>query len=270
MFLVLAHVGTASAGETCRFTGETDFAGDVSVTSNVTAGGGLTRVDVAAEFRGAWLVLFHIRYLVEEISTWRGGRLESVAVNNRYLVGNRIIRQQWDVFQRTPNGLQAHRIESKSLGDFRRKFPRFVQHWDPASFGQPWLQDFQAAAPERRADLDLRAAQLAPGLRTALAMAFYWDRWLPPGGGDVPVLLPGFKHDRLVELPIEAVPSSGGRAWQAAVRYPALSTRRKSVVTAWVSSTRRLERLALDLHRRDGSAQGVVQLQGCEGAPVLP
>jgi hypothetical protein len=85
-----------------------------------------------------WL---RIHYLVEEISTWRAGEMERLAVNTRYLVGEHIVRQQWDTFQRSRGGgLLAHRVQAKTLADFRRRHPGFVRHWDPATFGSPWLQ----------------------------------------------------------------------------------------------------------------------------------
>jgi hypothetical protein len=46
-------------------------------------------------------------------------------------------------------------------------------------------------------------------------MAFYWVRWLPQSGQDVPIFLPGFKTDQLVDVPIAAVPSVGGQLWRA-------------------------------------------------------
>jgi hypothetical protein len=41
--------------------------------------------------------------------------------------------------------------------------------------------DYQSASPERRPDLDLTDAPLPSGLRSPLAVAFYWVRWLPRG-----------------------------------------------------------------------------------------
>ena len=192
----------ASAGEICRFAGTTDYAGHVAITTDVTATDDVTRVDVVATFEATTMLWAHIRYLVEEVSTWRAGELESVAVNSRYLIGDHIVRQQWDDFQRGADGLQARRVQAKSLADFRLRHPGFVQHWDPTTFGQPWLDNYQSASPERRADLDLKGSPLPPGLRSPLAMAFYWVRWLPRGGQNVPVFLPGFKGERLVDLPI--------------------------------------------------------------------
>ena len=80
---------------------------------------------------------FGVHYLVEEVSNWHDGQLESVAVNSRYLIGDHIVRQQWDNFQRGTDGLQAYRVQAKILADFRRRHPGFIQHWDPMTFGQP-------------------------------------------------------------------------------------------------------------------------------------
>src|ERR1700693_2956172 len=88
----------ASAGEICHFAGTTDYAGHVAVTTDVTATDDVTRVDVVATFEAATMLWSHIHYLVEEVSTWRAGELESVAMNSRYLIGEHIVRQEWDDF----------------------------------------------------------------------------------------------------------------------------------------------------------------------------
>lgn len=267
LLLAMAH---ASAAEVCRFAGTTDQNGQVAVTTDVTATNGTTRVDVAVRFESTTMIWFHVHYLVEEISTWRAGELAAVAVNTRYLVGSRIIRQQWDVFRRDNDAMLAQRVQAKTLADFRRRHPGFVRHWDPATFGQPWLDDYRAASPDRRADLDLSGAPASPKLRSPLALAFYWVRWLPPGGQDVAVFLPGFKGKRLVDLPITAAAWAGGTLWKVPVRYPALSERPVSTASAWTSRDRRLLQLAFDLHEPRGSARGLIRQEGCDGPPVVP
>lgn len=197
----------ASAREVCRFTGATDNAEHVAITTDVAATNGVTKVDVAMRFEATGMLWLPIHYLVEEISTWRVEEMQSVAVNTRYLVGGHIVRQQWDTFQSGPDGLQGRRVQAKTLAEFRLRHPGLVLHWDPATLGSPWLQDYQSAASERRADLDLKASPLPSGLRPPLAMAFYWVRWPPYGGQDVPIVLPGFKADQLVEVPIAAAAS---------------------------------------------------------------
>ncbi len=261
---------SASADEICRFTGTTDYDGRAVATTNVAASNGMTTVDVVVTFDATMMYLFHMRYLVQEISTWRAGKLESVALNTRYLVDDQIIRQQWDVFQRGPDGLQGRRVQAKTLAEFRQRHPGFVDHWSPATFGQPWLQDYPSASSERRADLDLKGPTLPPVLRSPLAMAFYWVRWLPRTGQDVSVFLPGFKRDRLVNLAIAGRSSAGGMEWSAPLRYPALSEQPASTAAALVSSDRRLSRLSFELHEPRGSARGLIRQDGCQGAVVTP
>ncbi len=258
-----------SAREVCRFAGTTDPAGRVAVVTNVAAADDVTTVDVAVTFEAPAVLWFRIHYLVEEVSTWRAGELESVAVNNRYLVGNHIVRQQWDDFRRGPDGLRARRAQGKTFSDFRRRHPGFARHWNPATFGSPWLRDYEFASPERRRDLDLRSP-LPSGLRSPLSLAFYWVRWLPRGGQDVPVFLPGFKADRLVELPIVAASWAGGMLWRAPLRYSALRRRPVSTATAWTSSDGHLLQLAFDLHGSRGTARGLIRQVGCQGVPVPP
>jgi hypothetical protein len=211
-----------------------------------------------------------VHYLMEEVSSWRDGELQSVAVNSRYLVGDHVVRQTWDDFHRGSDGLQAYRVQGKTLADFRRQHPKFAQHWDPETFGQPWIHDYQSALPERRPDLDLSDSPLPSGLRSPLALAFYWVRWLPPGEQTVPLFLPGFKKERLVDLPIAAVPSSGGTVLQAPLRHAAFSERPVSVATAQISPDRHLLRLAFEVHGTRGSGRGLIIANGCDGKPVVP
>jgi len=265
----LAAVSPASA-EICRYDGVTTHAGHVVARTEVVATGGVTTVDVTLALTAStWLV--DVQYLVQETSTWRGGELQSLAVNNRYAANGRIRRQQWDVFVRGPGGLEAHRVQAKTLAEFQRRHPGFARHWDPANFGQPWLQDYAGAAAERRPDLDLPAPALQPGVRPPLALAFYWSRWLSPGGETVPAFLPGFKQNSRLDIPFGAVtPGDGWRRWQAPVRHAALSAVAASTADAWVSPDGRLLQLAFDVHARQGSAQGTIRQQGCEGVPVSP
>jgi hypothetical protein len=267
--LVLASASGASAREVCRFAGTTDYSGQVAIVSDVAANGGVTTVDVTVTFAAKTHFWLPVRYLIEETSTWKGGELQSVAVNNRYLVAGIVIRQLWDDFQRTPDGIQGRRVQGKNLGDFRRKHPGFVQHWDAAMFGQPWLQDFSPAPPERRADLDL-GPPLPAGLRSPFAMAVYWVRWLPRGGATVPVFLPGFKADKLAELPVTGIAAADGTHWRAPLNYFASQNGAPSTATAWTSPDQHLLQLTFDVHGAQGSARGEIHQEGCDGAPVLP
>ncbi len=259
-----------ASAETCRFAGTTDYAGHVAATTDVTRSGDTTRVDVAVTFESTTMFWLGVHYLVEEVSTWRAGQLESVAVNSRYLVGDHIVRQQWDEFQRDADGLQAHRVQAKTLADFRLRHPGFVRHWDPATFAQPWLRDYPSAPPERRIDLDLRASPLPSGLRSPLAMAFYWVRWLRHGSQHVSVFLPGFKRDRLVDLSATSAPTESGTLWRAPLHYPALNDSPESTATALISADGHLLQIAFELFTPHGSGRGTITRQGCEGEPVVP
>ena len=265
----LAALSPASA-EICRYDGVTTHAGHVVARTEVAAVGGVLIVDVTLALDAStWL--FDVQYRVQEISTWRGGGLQSLAVNNRYGVDGHIRRQQWDVLTRGSAGLEAYRVQAKTLAEMQRRHPAFARHWDSATFGQPWLQDYAAAAAERRPDLDLPGTAMPPGLRPPLALAFYWSRRLPPGGETVPAFLPGFKQDARLDVPFGAVaPGDGWRRWQAPVHHAALSAAPVSTTAAWVSPDGRLLQLAFDVHARQGSAQGTVRQQGCEGTPVPP
>jgi hypothetical protein len=259
--VTVAHA--AQAGEVCRFEGTTSHAGRVIVRTEVTSAGGQTTVDVTLSLRATVWWVVGVEYLAEEISTWRQGELASVAVNNRTLSEGRVVRQQWDVFTQGAAGLEGWRVQAKSLAEFRRNHPGFVQHWDPASFGNAWLGDYAGAQPKRRPDLDLvRAATPSDawsGVRTPLAMAFYWMRRLPPGGE--------VKRDARADLAVAPASSTGNavQLWRTSLRHPALTGGTPSEAEAWVSPDRRLLQLTFTIHARQGAANGTVHALGCEG-----
>ncbi len=216
---------TARASEVCRFAGTTDYSGRIEATTNVNARvtDGTTTVDVIVHFIATPWPLVHIRYLMQEVSTWKSDQLQSVATNSRYLVDGHIVRQIWDLFDRGTNGLEAYRLQGKTLDDFRRKYPAFVRHWGAANFSQPWIQDYRLAGAERRPDLDLPASSVGPDLRSPLALAFYWSRWIPRIGQAATVFLPGFKKNKHLDLTFGAAEPSryGQQVWQTSTRYPA-------------------------------------------------
>lgn len=257
------------AAEVCRFEGTASHSGRVAVRTEVSVRAGVLTVDVTlAAHAVAWAA--DVQYLTQEISTWRGGEMQSVAVNARTVVDGRITRQQWDVFVRGPGGLEARRVQARTLAEFQRRHPRFVEHWTMARFGEGWLQDYAAAASERRPDLDLPAQAMVPGLRSPLALAFYWSRWLPGGGGEVPVFLPGFKHNAQARVAIgPGMPGDGWRRWQAPLRYPGLDGAASSMV-AWASPDGYLLQLGFEVHAPQGAARGLVGAQGCQGVQVAP
>jgi hypothetical protein len=270
---------TARASEVCRFTGTTAYAGRIEVTSTVDAPvpDGTTTIDVVVRFTATPWPFIHIRYLMEEVSTWKSNQLQSVAANSRYILDGHIVRQTWDLFDRGTDGMEAHRLEGKTLADVRRKFPAFVDHWNPADFGQPWVRDYRLAGAERRADLDLPASSAGPDLRSPLALAFYWSRWIPRGGEGAAVFLPGFKKDKRLDLTIGAAEAShdgpshdGAQVWETSIRYPALSLARASTAEVWVSADRHLLQLTGFVQSGRYTGNGVIRLEGCDGTAGVP
>lgn len=255
----------AHAGEICRFAGRTDYSGRLTVTAiDQHAADGTVTVDVLGAFRAKPWPFVQLHYLMEELSRWRSGQLQSVAVNTRYLVDGHIVRQLWDVYMPDGQGLAAYRLEG-SLAEFRRTRPGFIRHWDPATFGEPWLQDFWSTHPDRRQDLDLPVSSMHSNVRVPLALAFYWSRWLAPGGRSVDVFLPGFKKDKNVELTVnpDGPPGDGWYQWQTTVRYPALSMSHPSTAIAQISTDRHLLELAGTVVMRNSLAHGWIRQQGC-------
>jgi len=271
VYLVAAQLSTinARANELCHFAGTTDYSGRIEVTTNVNTRrtDGMTTVDVIARFIATPWPLVHIKYLMQEISTWKSDQLQSVAANTRYLLDDHIVRQVWDLFDRGTDGLEAYRLQGGTLDDFRRKYPAFVSHWDPSDFGQPWVQDYRLAGAVRRADLDLPASSLRPGLRSPLALAFYWSRSIPGNGQAATVFLPGFKRDKRVDLTITAAePSSDGQqVWQTSIRSPALSMTHASTAKAWVSMDGHLLQLAGSVQSGSYTGDGVIRQESCNG-----
>ena len=145
-------------------------------------------------------------------------------------------------------------MQAKTLDDLRRMHPHFVQHWDPVTFGRPWLQDYTVAPPERRADLDL--ASPPDGVRSPLALAFYWIRWLPNGGADVPVFLPGWKKDKVMDVRFDASVSPAGTVWHVPLHHPSLTSDQPSSATVLTSTDHHLMRLSFDLHGPAGRRAG--------------
>lgn len=256
--------------ELCRFAGSTTHGGRIVATTNVGTTGEVMTVDVVLAFAvSAWFGDFEVRW--QEITDWRGGELQRLAQNWRTLVDGRIKRQQWDVFVRAPEGLLARRVQAKTLPDFQRLHPGFARHWALAGFGQSWLPDYDAARPERRPDLDLPARAIPSGLRAPLALALYWSRYLPPGGGSAPLFLAGFKRDSRADLVFgPATEGDGWRRWQAPLRHPGLEARPPSTAIAWVSPDNYLMQLAIEAHASQGSGQIVVRGQGCQGVQIAP
>src|ERR1051326_4080862 len=175
------------AEEVCRYSGTTDYSGRAIIETRASTTNQGILVDAMAQIDARSLGLINWRYLYQEIGVWRGGELQEIGVNHRYSVLGSVRRQQWDVFRRTPHGMEAWRVQAKTLADMEKNHPAFVRHWDPGAFGQPWLPDYGAAAAERRADLDLPAAAMPTGLGTPLLMAFFWVRWADRRDATVPL-----------------------------------------------------------------------------------
>ena len=78
--LVAALLGTttARASEVCHFAGTTDYSGRIGVTTDVNARvtDGTTTVDVIVRFMATPWPLVHIRYLMQEISTWKSDQMQ--------------------------------------------------------------------------------------------------------------------------------------------------------------------------------------------------
>ena len=258
---------TFAFGETCQFTGNTSHGGRLAVTATTVEADGAITVDVTVAFAISALAS-DVKYYGEEISVWRARELQSLAVNQRTLVDDGIKRQQWDVFRRNGPRLEAYRVQAKRLPEFRVHHPGFVQHWSPASFAQPWLQDFRDAPPDRRPDLDLPATATT---QAPLALAFYWSRFLPDQPTTASLVLPGFKRDKTAELSFAAAtPGDGWRRWSTPLIHPGLDFAPASLAAAWVSPQHYLLQLGFELHTSWASGQAILRPNGCRGVQITP
>ncbi len=253
-WLLLALLAAPAQAEICTYEGDTDYRGHASVRTEANTVGGVLTLRVTGRLTASPWRLWDVEYLGDEITTWRNGVLLSIATNGRYLVNGEVSRQQWDVFQPDPAGLMASRAQAKRIRDFRARYPSFAANWPTTAFGRDWLPGFSAAPPERRPDLDLLHPN--PAVRTPLALAFYWVRFLPLDTSTVPVFLPGFKHDALVT---EAL-TRQGNTWSMPLRHPAIGT--GSSATATVEAGM-LRRLTIEAHETLGDGAGSVTLKGC-------
>ncbi len=271
LFLTACAAQPAWTAETCHYAGTTSYSGRMTVDTVAAAANGETTVDIRVRLDAKSWGLIALRYLHQEISVWRNGALQSVAVNHRYGFNGSIVRQQWDVFVRGPDGMRAYRVQGKTLADFQNKHPGFARNWEMAAFGRNWLPDYQAASPERRADLDLPRAASPPGLGPPLAQAFYWVRWNTDDRRIVPVFLPGFKRGARVDVPVvRAVDPDGLTHFRFSGGHPALGGARPSIGEAWVSADRRLARVSFDAVSADGGAHGELRRMSCEGDAPPP
>jgi hypothetical protein len=259
---------TAScAAETCRYVGTTDYAGHLSVVTTAAADGDTTRLDVTVRFEATTALWLHLSYLIEEITRWRNEALVRMDVNTRYILAGHVVRQQWDEFRPAANGLEAYRIQGKRNAQFLQRYPHFARHWNVAAFGQPWLDDYASAAPDRRPDLDLSAQ--SGGVQSPFALAFYWVRFLNAGAQPLRVFLPGFKADKLADIAMAPVATGDGRLWRADLHHPYLGATPPSSAAAHISPDRHLLRLSFEAHFLSGwSAGGVLHQAGCAGTAV--
>jgi len=269
LLAVVPLMHDAWAAETCRYSGTSSYSGRISVETTASAANGETTVNVAARVDARMFGLIDWRYLYQEIGVWRGGELLTIGVNHRYSVLGSLRRQQWDVFRRTEGGMQAWRVQAKTLADLQQKHPGFVSHWDPERFGEDWLPAYRSAPPERRADLDLPAPSIAPGLGIPLTMAFYWVRWAGTADRTVPLFLPGFKRDMRADVPVVSrrTEPSGLPRLHAEIRHRQLSESKVSTGDAWLTADHHLARVTFDAHSDHGSAHGDLRLDGCQGEP---
>ena len=269
--ILTATAANAIAEETCLFSGKTDYGGRLNVVEGSSTAGEETKIDVRLQLNATPLPFVHTHYVMEEISSWSQNGIEQVAVNDRYSFDGHIVRQQWDVYNRSADGLLAFRVQGKRSAQFRRQHPDFMQFWDPEMFGKPWLAQYPYSTQARRPDLDLHYDPTR--VRTPLALAFYWLRWLPRQGSTVPLFLPGFKEQKLVNLAIGPTSdrgTGGASGWRAPIEYPDLSPTRPSTALAWTSVDRHVLQLVFDLHGVEHSARGFLKADGCSSAAAIP
>ena len=264
-----AHVD-ASAGEICRFAGTTDYAGHVAVTTGVDATDDVTEGGCRCHVRGDDDALgSHPLSWSKRSGTWRAGELESVAVEQPLF--------DWRPHRQAAMGRFSTRrgrlAGPPSAGEKPCGFP------PPASWLRSTLgsHDVRPTLARQLSDRVTRASCRSRPQGFAASAGTYAPRspW-PSTGSDgyravvrTRRVLPGFKGERLVDLPIVASSSSDGTVArtlallrserEAGFECHGLDVYRSICCGSHSSYTGRVDR-----------ANGLINQEGCEGAPVVP
>jgi hypothetical protein len=265
--LGLLAAGPSRAAEVCRYAGSGDYRAQIGVVTIAERHGPETELRVLWDLTARALLVFHLHYRVEEISRWRGGVLQALGLNVRAFVNGRIIRQQWDLFERGAAGFAAWRMQARREDDFAARYGAFAAHWDQASFGAPWIDAYRAAHADRRPDLDLTAAEAPPDLVPPLAEAFYRVRAAPARAQTVALFLPGNKKQRRADIavPPPAADAAGGHLWQVPLDSEKLGIRPGSAATLSISAAGALTKIVFTVSTALHAAAGEIQAQGCAG-----
>jgi hypothetical protein len=265
---VLAASG-ARAAETCNYAGSGDYDAQIAITTVARRSGGDEHVQVLWRLTARALVIFRIRYLVEEVSDWHDGVLQSVGLNVRYFVNGRIVKQQWDLFERQGMGFAAWRVQAKSARILAAEHGELLRLWDPAGFGLPWVAQYRAGHPERRPDLDLHPGEAPPDLTTPFAEAFYRVRREPPHAARVALFLPGNKKEPRPNVAVPApTPAPGGaRVWHVPLGDEKLGMAAESTAAVTVAPDSTLQAIGFHLASGMYTAEGAIRLEGCAGSP---
>ena len=268
--LALAILLPAAAhAETCRFTGTTSHDGHLQVRAETTRSEGLTTVDVTVAFAiKTWLSDF--RYLGQEISTWRGTALQAVAVNQRTLANDAVKRQQWDVFSRHGDRLEAYRVQAKYLSDFRQRYPELRPALVAGELRRALarrLSPGRAGAAARPRPAGRRRCHADPdGVRVLLEPV---PAARGHGGDDGAAGLQARSDRRVAGRPGRA-PATGGAAGP-----PRCGTRtsvhpRPRWPPPGCRPTTILLQLGFDIHTTWASGQALLRPEGCQGIQIRP
>lgn len=237
---------------TCTYTGTSSYNGRLTATVTDTETSAALQIDVRIRLDATPWHLWPVQFLAQELSTYRNGTLQSVAINGRWSSGGTLRRQYWDVFTPSYTGLIAQRIQVKRESDLERRHPSFAPYWNPATFAQPWLPTFNIAAPDRRPDLDLPTAQIPPGLKPPLALALYWSR--QPLAPTIPIFLPGWKHDAR----LTGTTTHTGQTTRLTLPHPALSP------ASFIETTQNPHALHLQAETTAGDGEATLIQTHCE------
>lgn len=236
---------------TCNYTGTSSYNGQIAATVTDTETASGLVINVLLRLDATPWHLWPVQFLIQEQSTYRNNTLQSVAVNGRWTSNGTIRRQYWDLLTPGPAGFEAYRIQVKRQSDLQRRNVPFAQYWNPTTFAQPWEQTFTQSTPDRRPDLDLPTNQRVPGLKTPLALAFYWSR--QPLPRTIPIFLPGWKHDaRLTGTLAQSGPKT-----RLTVAYPALEP------TSYIEAAQNPHTLHLQAETTAGNGEATLTQTKC-------
>lgn len=195
--------------EICDYTGTSNLNGKATVQTEFTRNDDTMTVKAIVQFSGN-LGPLKKAIMIDETLVFdaRTGETIKAERNQRDIGcippnGQECIRSTWDELKyswgatEAQNQLSTWRIVGKDGKSFASAYPKFAKYWPLNTFAQPWFQDFYAAEPKERRDLDVNGFDHT--LITPIVSSFFLSRYLDPNKDkDMSVLVHVWEGDKEV------------------------------------------------------------------------